>query len=76
MHTSSVASELAGAPTFSLPQYTRAEAVADRVLHLVALPAAVAAVTWLLLAIGPTGGVAQAGCGLVGMLTRRGLQSQ
>ncbi len=73
--TTDVAPELAGALEYRFPRYTRAEVAADRVFHLVALPTAVTAVTWLFLAGVPTGGIAQAigrvvyGCALIGMLT-------
>ena len=75
MNTTGVTPRSAGALAYSFPQYTKAEAAADRVLHLVALPVAVAAVTWLVLAAVPTGGIAQPigrvvyGCGLIGMPT-------
>jgi hypothetical protein len=63
-----------GAVAHNFPQYTEAEASADRALHLAALPAAISAVSWLFIAAIPTAGIVQAialvmyGCGLVGML--------
>ena len=63
-----------GARVYNFPQYTEAEASADRALHLAALPAAISAVSWLFIAAIPTAGIVQAialvmyGCGLIGML--------
>ncbi|MBV8523581.1 MAG: hemolysin III family protein, partial [Acetobacteraceae bacterium] len=63
-----------GARVYNFPQYTEAEASADRALHLAALPAAMGAVSWLFIAAIPTAGIVQAialvmyGCGLIGML--------
>jgi hemolysin III len=57
------------------PQYTPAEAIADRAIHLFTLPAAIGAVGWLFLSAMPTADTRQAaalaiyGCGLIGMLT-------
>jgi hemolysin III len=57
------------------PQYTEAEATADRAIHLVALPAAIGAVGWLFLHAFPSADTHQAaalaiyGCGLSGMMT-------
>ena len=58
----------------AFPQYTPAEAVADRAIHLLAVPAAIGAVGWLLLTAVPNADTRQAaalaiyGCGLIGML--------
>jgi hemolysin III len=57
------------------PQYTAAEAAADRAIHLLALPAAIGAVGWLVLTAIPAADSPQAaalaiyGCGLIGMMT-------
>jgi hemolysin III len=58
----------------AFPQYTAAEATADRAIHLLALPSAIAAIGWLLLTVAPTDAEQTAalmvyGCGLIGMLT-------
>jgi hemolysin III len=56
------------------PTYTAAETAADRVIHLLGVPAAVAAVFWLIATIGPTAGprliitLLIYGFGLIGML--------
>jgi hemolysin III len=74
MHTINVPRRVMGAEAHDFPQYTEAEASADRALHLAALPAAIGAVSWLFLAAIPTAGIVQAiayvmyGCGLIGML--------
>jgi hemolysin III len=57
------------------PTYTAAEAAADRVIHLLGIPAAFAALVWLIITIGPTAGARLTitllvyGFGLIGMLT-------
>ena len=57
------------------PIYTAAEVAADRMLHLLALPAALGAVVWLFLTTLPAAGFRQAlaviiyGIALIGMLT-------
>jgi hemolysin III len=59
----------------AFPQYTPAEAIADRAAHLLALPAAIGAVGWLFLSAMPAADTQQAaalaiyGCGLIGLLT-------
>jgi hemolysin III len=59
---------------YSFPQYTAAEASADRALHVLALAAAVGAVAWLLLAaasdanIGRLAALLIYACGLIGTL--------
>jgi hemolysin III len=56
------------------PTYTAAEAAADRMIHLLGVPAAVAAVSWLITSVGPTASVTLTitlliyGFGLIGML--------
>jgi hemolysin III len=56
------------------PTYTAAEAAVDRVIHLLGVPAAVAAVFWLFITIGPSAGSTLSitlliyGFGLIGML--------
>jgi hemolysin III len=61
------------AVAFSFPEYTPEEAAADRVLHLIALPVAMGATGWLLLAAIPVADPVRAfalvvySCGLVGM---------
>lgn len=58
----------------AFPRYTRAEFAADRVVHLIGLPAALAALTWLVAAAVPEASPGQTltllvyGCGLLGML--------
>jgi len=60
---------------YRFPQYTAREIVADRALHLLALPAAIGGIAWLLMETPPTVGGRQTiaeviyGCGLIGMLT-------
>jgi hemolysin III len=62
------------APDLRFPSYTAAEAAADRVVHLVGLPAAIAATAWLIASTGPAATVKQTatlltyGFGLIGML--------
>jgi hemolysin III len=57
------------------PRYTVAEAAADRTVHLLALPAAIGAVGWLVLIAIPVSdsptaaALAIYGCGLIGMIT-------
>jgi hemolysin III len=59
---------------WAFPQYTPAEAIADRAIHLLALPVAIGATGWLLLTAVPTADTRQAaalavyGCGLISML--------
>jgi hemolysin III len=58
----------------AFPQYTPAEAIADRAIHLSVLPVAVGAASWLLLSAVPTTDIRQGAalaiyvCGLIGML--------
>jgi hemolysin III len=66
--------ERPGASAWTFPQYSPAEAAADRAIHLSALPIAVGAVLWLLLTDVPAADTKQAaalaiyGCGLIAML--------
>ena len=56
------------------PTYTAAEAEADRIIHLLGVPAASAALLWLIIKVGPTASVRLTitlliyGFGLIGML--------
>ena len=56
------------------PSYTAAETAADRIVHLIGVPAAIAAACWLIVSIGASTGTTLTisllvyGCGLVGML--------
>ena len=61
-----------GNPDF--PSYTAAETAADRIVHLIGVPAGIAAACWLVAHVGATGSATLTisllvyGCGLVGML--------
>ena len=56
------------------PSYTAAETAADRIVHLIGVPAGIAAVCWLVANVGAAAGATLTisllvyGCGLVGML--------
>jgi hypothetical protein len=64
-----------GTEALDFPQYSWAEAVADRTIHLIALPVSISAVGWLFLRALPTADYHQAtalanyGFGLIGMIT-------
>jgi hemolysin III len=64
-----------GTVTSNFPHYTKAEASADRILHLAALPVAIFAVGWLFRTAIPVSGTELTvgyiayGCGVIGMLT-------
>jgi hemolysin III len=70
MQTANVRHQALG---WEFPHYTAAEVAADSAIHLLALPAAIGAVGWLVLTAVPTGNTRQAGalaiygCGLIGM---------
>jgi hemolysin III len=64
-----------GTEALDFPQYSRAEAAADRTIHLMALLVSISAVAWLFFRAFPTADSHQAtalaiyGCGLIGMIT-------
>ncbi len=74
MHSTDIQRGDGGTVSYSFPHYTAAEASADRALHFLALPAAIGAVGWLLLATAPVASMLLAAalliyaCGLIGTL--------